>query len=139
MQRAVAHQDEAGVVGHLPPFVEIERDRIGLLDAGKPRRDIRRHDGKRADGAIDVEPYFFAPRDRSQRGEIVDGAGVDRARGTDHEERRQARDAILHDRQIERVDVDLIDPLVGMTCSASMPRPDRSIACAMQPCAAADA
>ncbi len=30
---AVAHQDEAGVVGNLAPFVEIEGDGIGPLDA----------------------------------------------------------------------------------------------------------
>ena len=38
MERAVAHQDEAGVIGHLAPFVKIEGQRIGALDAGKARR-----------------------------------------------------------------------------------------------------
>ena len=48
----------------------------------------------------------------SQRREIVDCAGIDGAGGADHEERRQSGDAVLRDRHIERVDIDVME-LVG--------------------------
>src|SRR5262249_36317657 len=41
---AIADEDEPGVVGHLPPLVEVERERVGAFDAGKTRREIRRED-----------------------------------------------------------------------------------------------
>ena len=108
MQRTVAHQDEAGVIGHLPPFVEIKRDRVRLLDAGEPRRDVRRHDGERADGAVDMEPELFLAGDGGERRQIVDGAGIDRARRADDEEGRKPCVAVLRDRCFERVDIDLM-------------------------------
>jgi hypothetical protein len=37
---SLANEQEAGIVRHLTPFVEIQRDRIRLLDAVKPRRTI---------------------------------------------------------------------------------------------------
>ena len=41
MPIAVTHDEQAGVVGHLSPFVKIERNRIRILDSGKPRCDRR--------------------------------------------------------------------------------------------------
>jgi hypothetical protein len=35
---AVAHQQEAGIVRHLPPFVKIKRDRIRVFNSGQQRR-----------------------------------------------------------------------------------------------------
>ena len=78
---AVAHQQEAGVVGHLPPFVEVERDGIGELDAAEQRRELGREDRERPEGAIDVKPDSFLAAQRSDRLEIVDRADIDRAGG----------------------------------------------------------
>ena len=38
---AVAHQEAAGVVGHVHPLVEVEGERVGALDAGEARRAAR--------------------------------------------------------------------------------------------------
>ena len=113
MQRAVAHQDKAGVVRHLPPFVEIERDRVRLLDAGKPRRDVGRHDGERADGAVDVEPECLPPRDAGKRRQVIDGAGIDAARRADQQEGGQAGAAVLGDGDVEGIEVDPMAVVCG--------------------------
>ncbi len=94
MERAVAHQDEAGVVGHLAPFVKIEGQRIGVLDASKARREIRGEDRKRAVGTIDMQPKLLTPRQLGKAGQIVDRAAIDRAGGADDEERGEAGRAI---------------------------------------------
>ena len=38
----ITHQDEAGVVGHLTPFVEIESGRVGAFDPLQSRREFLR-------------------------------------------------------------------------------------------------
>ena len=63
MQHAIAHENESGVVGRLSPLMKIERQRIGALDSREPRREIGRQHGKRAKGAVDVEPELLAARD----------------------------------------------------------------------------
>ena len=45
---------------------------------------------QRAEGAVDVQPEVLLGADVGERREIVDRAGVDRARGPDHEERPRA-------------------------------------------------
>ena len=59
---AVANQEEPGVVRHVPPFVEIERDRIRLFDPLQQRAKLRRERRQRPDRAIDMEPEAFARR-----------------------------------------------------------------------------
>ena len=108
MERAVSHKDESGIVRHLPPFVEIERNRVGLLNAGEPRRKIGRHDSERANGAINVEPEFFPVRDAGERREVVNGSDIDRTCCPYHEKRRKARASIIHNCSVERIDIDLM-------------------------------
>ncbi len=38
MQRAIPHQEEAGIVGYLSQFVEVESQRVGAFDTGEPGR-----------------------------------------------------------------------------------------------------
>ena len=59
MAFALAHQEEARIVRHLPPFVEIKRDGIRALDTGKARRKLGREDRERAKGAVDVKPQLL--------------------------------------------------------------------------------
>ena len=33
MKLTLSYQDEAGVIGHLSPLVEVERERVGALNA----------------------------------------------------------------------------------------------------------
>ncbi len=104
---AVAHDQEAGVVGHLAPLVEVEGDRVGLREAGQQRTQRGREHAQRAERAVDVEPESFAIGDPGQRGEVVDRADVHGSGGSGDEERGQAGRAILRDRGLERGQVDL--------------------------------
>ena len=56
MAIAVAHDEEAGIIGHLSPFVEIKRNRIRALEPCQPRRKHRRENPESTEGAIDVKP-----------------------------------------------------------------------------------
>ena len=62
MQVAVAHHQEAGIIGHLPPFVEVERDGIGPFEPAQQRCDPGCENAERAIGAVDMkpEPLFAA-------------------------------------------------------------------------------
>src|ERR1700722_9649188 len=59
MTLTVANQKKAGVVRHLSPFVEIERNGIRILQSGEPRRQRWRKNPERAIGTIDVKPEFL--------------------------------------------------------------------------------
>ena len=56
MAVAVAHNEEASVIRHLSPFVEIKRNRIRALKSCQPRRELRRENPESTEGAIDVKP-----------------------------------------------------------------------------------
>ncbi len=103
---AVANHQEAGVVRHLSPFVEIKRDRIGIFQSSQPRRQHRRENSERAIGAIDVKPELLLAAQRAQRLEIVDGADIHRSGRADHQKRFQAGVAILRDTRAQRRDID---------------------------------
>ena len=139
MLLAVAHEQEARVVGHLSPFVEIERDGIGALDAGEPRRELWRQNPERAEGAVDMKPEFSSRHSALQRREIVDRADVDRAGRADHEKWLETRGAIAARpaRATHRHRCDDSDrPRSGAARRCRSPR--GPLPCAMQPCAAAD-
>ena len=67
VQVAPADQHAAGVILDVEPFVEVEGERIGALDAGEQRSVLRAQDRKRAEGAVDVEPEAFLARDVGER------------------------------------------------------------------------
>ena len=62
MPVAVAHDQEAGIIGHLSPFVEVERNGIGPFEPREQWGDLRRENAERAIGAVDMkpEPLFAA-------------------------------------------------------------------------------
>ena len=57
---AVSYQYKACVIRDLPPFMEIEGNRIGALDALQARRYIRRQYRQGAVSAVNVKPELFA-------------------------------------------------------------------------------
>src|SRR5262249_35047408 len=65
MAIAVAHDEEAGVVGHLPPFVEIKRDRIRALKSCQLWGKHRRENPESPEGAVDVKPKPLLPAQRA--------------------------------------------------------------------------
>ncbi len=98
MALGVAHQDESGVVGRLSPFVKVEGDGVGPLDACQQGPQLGRQDGQGAEGAIHVQPQPLAGGDLGQSLQVVDGAGVDRACRADDQERIQPRGAVCRHR-----------------------------------------
>ncbi len=86
MPIAVADEQEAGIVGHLSPFVEIERDGIGVLNSGQSRRQRWRENPQRAKGAVDMKPESLFAAQRLQRAKIVDRTDIDGSGRTYDEE-----------------------------------------------------
>ena len=113
MTLVIANQKKARVVRHLSPFVEIERDGIGVFQSGKPRRQRGRKNAERAIGAIDMKPELLLAAQRAQGREIVDGADVDRAGRADHEERLQADLAIPFDLRAHCSHIDAMRTIYG--------------------------
>ena len=103
MQRRIAHQQEAGVVGDVGPLVEVEGDRLGALEAPGQRLQRGRQRGQRPEGAVDVQPQSLGGGDVGERVEIVEGAEIDRAGGADDQERGQAGGAVAVDRALQDV------------------------------------
>ena len=108
MPLAVANQQEAGVIRHLPPFVKIQRNRIRLLDSGKPRRQHGRKNPERAKRAIDMKPEIFVAAQRRETGEIVDRADIDGAGGSHHQKGLQPVGAIAENLRAQRGQVDTV-------------------------------
>src|SRR5258708_4061109 len=104
MPLAVADHQEAGVIRHLPPFVEIERDRVRAFDSGEPRRECRRENSERTEGAVDVKPQPLYTAQRTQRREIIEGTNVHRPRRADDKEGMQTGLAIPSDPAAQRRD-----------------------------------
>jgi hypothetical protein len=74
--------------------MKIESQRIRVLDALEPRRQIGSQNRQRAIGPIDVEPEPLAAADGGKSVQVVNRTGVDSASGSHHQERRKARAAI---------------------------------------------
>jgi hypothetical protein len=108
MKLTVPYQDEAGVIGNLSPFVEVEGEGVGAFDALESRRKIGGKHCQCAIGAVDVEPEVFALAEISKRGEVVDGARVDCACATHYQEGREAGATIVVDRLLEGSDVNAV-------------------------------
>ncbi len=82
----------------MQPFVKIEGDRVGALDAAQLRPQALREIRGCAERAVDVKPQTFALREIGQLVERIDCADVDRARISHDEKRAQSRGAIARDR-----------------------------------------
>src|SRR5579871_3039929 len=106
MTLAVADEQESGVVGHLPPFVKIERDGIGALDTGEKRRQRRRQDAERTEGAVDMKPDVLLGTELCKLAELVDRPDVDGAGRADHEEGCEADLAVAPDLRTQGAHID---------------------------------
>ncbi len=94
----VAHERAPGLERHVQPLVQVER-------RPNPRAPCQRTSCRwrgasattRADGAVDVEPEPLPLADVREGLEVVDGAGVDRARIADHAVRLGASRPVRRD------------------------------------------
>ena len=75
----VADQHAAAFHGLEQPFVGIEGDRVGPLDAGQHRPPLGGQRGEAAIGGVDVQPQPVGRADVGKIGEGIDGAGVGRS------------------------------------------------------------
>src|SRR5690242_12939825 len=105
MPITVTDEEETGIVGHLSPFVEIERDGIGVLNSGKSRRERRRENAQRAEGSVDMKPESLFAAQRLERVKIVDRADIDRPGRAYDEERLEPGNTIPRDSFVQRVKV----------------------------------
>ena len=139
MRLRVADQQEARVVGNMRPLVQIEGDRLGALDAGHQRAQALGERGQRAERPVDVEPELVRLGDVGDGVEIVHGAGVDRARGADDQERQVPLAAVLGDRGFEPIEAHGARARrPAPAADWREPMPESSSAWAMQPWAWAE-
>ena len=94
MLARIAHQHEAGVIGNLQPFMEVEGDAVGPLQTFEQGLERVGERGEGAEGAVDMKPDLLLARDIGQRIEIVDRARIHRPGRADDEERLQSGGAI---------------------------------------------
>ena len=99
---AVARHQAAGAVGQEEPLVRIERHGVGALDAGHGGATALGEQEEAAVGRVDVQPEPLGGGEVGEGAQVVDRAGVHRARGADHQERREAGGAIGGDRGPQR-------------------------------------
>ncbi len=139
VQRTVAHELGAGIVRHVQPLVQIERQRIGALDAGDERTLVRRELRECAERAVDVKPHAFVARDvpparRDRRPQPVLALPAV-AMMTNGRFPARRSDAISW-RSAAGSSRKRSSTFTG--CSAPLPRPATSNARATEPCASVD-
>jgi hypothetical protein len=101
-QRRLAHQQAADLVGLEQPLVRVEHQRVGALQPGQQRAGGRPQRGRRAVGAVHVQPQVLLGADVGQRVERVDRARA-RGAGRGHDAHRPApRRAVGRDRRPHR-------------------------------------
>ncbi len=84
-KRAIAHQNKTCVVGNLSPFVKVEGQRIGLLNAAQLRgADLEPASPARRRRHRRETRVFHAGYQFGERGKIIDCAGIDGSRRSDH-------------------------------------------------------
>ena len=98
----VPHEEEARVIGHMQPFVEVEGDAVGALQPLHHRLEFGRKRRQRPEGAVDMEPHVFGVRHVGEPVERVDRARVDRAGRADDEEGPETCGAVGGDRVSQR-------------------------------------
>ena len=101
--------------------MEVECKRVGAFDAFEPRRKIGGKHGQRCVGAIDMKPEILAMAEVGEAGEVVDGACIHGAGGTDGEEGRESCGAIFPNglRQGVKVDFMTADGWDQAQCTAA--------------------
>ncbi len=134
----IADKKKARVIGHVGPFVEVERQQIRGLYSCHQRAQLRRKSAHRAERAIDVKPQLFSLTQVGERTQIVEGAGVHRTCGPDHQERLQPVSAVTGDGLLKQVEPDRPSASTGMRRKYSDPIPDISADCVTQPCTCSD-
>ena len=86
----MAGQDDSGGEGHGEPFVRVDRDGVGALNAAQQRAIFVTECGGCSVSAIDVQPESVTLGNRGQGVEIVDGSRTGGARGGNNAEGKKA-------------------------------------------------
>jgi hypothetical protein len=103
---AVAHEEAAGAVWDKEPFVGIEHERIGAIEAGHPRAPALRQHEEAAVGSVHVKKKAFVLRDIRQSHQVIHGPGVRCAGMSDYQKGVEARVAVSANARSQEVDPD---------------------------------
>ena len=98
----MTNEDETRLDRHTHPLVRIERDTVGEANGLELSGVASGKDGRRAVGAVDVQPYVLFAADLGDIAERIDGACVHGSRAGDDRDRRRALRPIARDRRGER-------------------------------------
>ena len=110
MRALIANQRTTHLIGQVHPLVQIECDRVGLLESRDQVPQGRSDSGQCAERAIDVKPEVLVLADRRQRVQIVRRAGIDRSRVADNADGPPAGRAI---RRQDLPQCGQVDPVIG--------------------------
>ena len=84
----MTNEDETRLDRHTHPLVRIERDTVGEANGLELSGVLSGKDGRRAVGAVDVQPYVLFAADLGDIAERIDGACVHGSRAGDDRDRR---------------------------------------------------
>ena len=99
----IAHVIERAVEGGAEPFVRIEHERIGALDALPHRAHLRQNHRRAGHRRVDMQPEAVGAGDVRDRRDRIDRGGRGRAHRRDDRAGLSARGDIVPDRRFERV------------------------------------
>ena len=80
MGARITHENEAAVEGDVEPLVAVGRPGVCLLDSGQEITKSRTDISPEAEGAVDMHPCAMLLRQRDERLEGIEGAGVELTR-----------------------------------------------------------
>src|ERR1700738_3551311 len=73
----IPHQHAADLEGQVDPFVQVEGERVCLLDAADECRVILAEAQQRSERSVDVKPETVTAANLGESGEVIDSAGID--------------------------------------------------------------
>jgi hypothetical protein len=105
-QLAPPHDRATAADGHGQPFVRVEGDRVGALQAGVPAGQARVECPEAAVGAVHVQPQALVPAEVGEVAERIDGTGLHAPRVGRDQERPMPGPAVGRDRRPQAGQVD---------------------------------
>ena len=109
----MASQQQSCCDGNEKPFVSVNRDRVGQLDAFKKGPQFRNEAGSAAVTGVDMQPEFLFVTEFSNSANRVHGTRAGRADGCYHGKRKISFSPIGPDMLFEGLSVDAASPKTG--------------------------
>jgi len=135
----IADEGAADLVGHVQPLVQIERDRIGVLESRDERPKLGDQRGKRAERAVDVEPGLLVPAERRERAQVIGRARIHGAGVAHDADRSPSGGSVGGELPPQGLHVNRVVGSDGNRAQASWPRPSSSTALRTEECVSVEA